>query len=83
MNESLKIFKAKNCNGLHCEVIVKQISYDFEWGAITVELCHENGDYTTYRNGIVRFTNESIKRHLEGLDFSQTEFIRNIHSGKL
>ena len=66
--KNLKLFSAKNFNGLHHEVIVRRLNHDLDWGKIEIDLCHKNGGSVNICSGIVRFEDKSIERRLEELN---------------
>ena len=66
--ENLKLFSAKNFNGLHHEVVVTRLKHDLEFGKIEIDICHKNGGSFNICSGIVRFEDKSIERRLVELD---------------
>lgn len=66
--KNLKIFSAKNFNGLHHEVLVRRLKHDLEFGKIEIDICHKNGECVNIVSGIVRFEDKGIERRLLELD---------------
>jgi len=66
--KNLKLFSAKNFNGLHHEVLVRRLNHDLDFGKIEIDICHKNGQSFNICSGIVRFKDKSIERRLLELE---------------